>query len=344
MINNKSSPVVYIHNISHEYNLNLFPVHINNNDIVLNTEKNYSENRCLLSQYSLEIKFNKIINNYHNLTSSIDKSDIIYIPIYTFLLAWETHYVYNVSNIVKKLNELKEFIDFYSDFKKIFFVYSDVMWEDKRCFINYFSFKDNVHIVCYENIKSCSTNQIPVPFITHINCVPTEYVIPFHNKKNNLICYCGRYRKEQEYIKNIALINLTKYQEVKNQWITCNNLDMYNEIDNLYFNSTFSLQPHGDKETRRGFYHSILLGCIPVVFENNYDVYQNVFKGYVEIEDICVVIKNNEINNVEEILKNIDENKIHNIIEKYNKIKHILLYHDDNADILYNVFIKMNWC
>ena len=116
---------------------------------------------------------------------------------------------------------------------------------------------------------------------------------------------------------------------------------MYNEIDNLYLNSTFSLQPHGDKETRKGFYHSILLGCIPVIFENNLTVYKQIFSNIIDIEEICIVIKNNEINSIDEILSNINVTKINNMICNFNKIKKILLYHDNNMEILHNIFTNI---
>lgn len=330
------NPIIYVHNINSSYNKGLFPVQISNDDIITNINTT--------SQYSLEIKIHTLINNYTYKTNNISECDIIYIPIYTFLLAWNTKNVYNVSNINQKLNTLVPFINDYSKFKKILIVYSDVMWEDNRCFINSFSFNKNVFFVCYENVLSNLNNQISVPFVTHINNNPNEYEIPNYKNKKNLICYCGRHRKEQNYLKNIIILDLKKYQSVSNQWISMNNENMYNEINELYLNSTFSLQPHGDKETRKGFYHSILLGCIPVIFENNYVTYKNVFSKIIDIEDICIIIKNNEINMIEETLKKIDKNKINNIFLNFNKIKKILLYHDYNFEILYNIFKHLKSC
>ena len=334
-IKSLNNPFIYIHNIETFYNSDLFPVYINDNDII-----NFSDD--MSSQYSLEIKIHKIINNYIYKTDNLDMCDIIYIPIYTFLLSWKTKFVYNVSSIVQELNKLKTYIDYHSNLKKILIIYSDVMWDDNRCFINYFSFNKNVFFVCYESITSNSNKQISVPFVTHINYNPSEYIIPNYYPKNNLLCYCGRYRKEQDYAKNIYILDLMKYQKVPNQWISFNNKNMFLEIDELYLTSTFSLQPHGDKETRKGFYHSILLGCIPVIFKNNFITYKNVFSNIIDIEDICIIIEDDEINLIEEILKKIDENRIKNILLNFNKIKKILLYNDTNMEILYNIFNFMN--
>ena len=336
-----TNPQVYIYTIGSRYNTDLFPVHINKNDIISMTEYEYTKNRYMISQYTLEVKIHKLMNNYKYLTDSIDSCEIIYIPIYTFLLAWNRSYVYNVSTIVEYLNSLKEFIDHYSKMKKILIVYSDVMWDDNRCFINYFSFNKNVFFVCYETTPTNLNRQIPVPYVTHIQCDPNNYSIPPYSQKTNLICYCGRYRKEQEYIKTLIILDLMKYQEVDNQWISYNNSQMYDEIDNLYLNSTFSLQPHGDRETRKGFYHSILLGCIPVIFENNSNMYKNVFSGYINIEDICIIIKPSELYIIDTILKNIDTNRIRTILLQYNKLKTLLLYYEKNIDILNNIFDKI---
>ena len=47
--------------------------------------------------------------------------------------------------------------------------------------------------------------------------------------------------------------------------------------------STFCLQPAGDSPTRKGFWESILLGCIPVLFRR--ETYAKVWKTSFEIGD-----------------------------------------------------------
>jgi len=321
------------------YNVDLFPVCISNDDIINKEDVDMIHTS---SQYSLEIKIHTLIKNYKYLSDTLETCDIIYIPIYTFLLAWQPKFVYNVSNIITHLHKLTPFIEEQSKHKKILMVYSDVMWEDSRCFINHFSFNKNVYFVCYESVTSTLNKQIPIPFVTQINHTPDEYEIPTNTDKTNLISYCGRYRKEQTYIKQLVILDLGKYQTVPNQWISINNTNMYDKINELYLHSTFSLQPHGDKETRKGFYHSILLGCIPVIFENNLITYKKVFSNIIAIEDICIIIKATEMNMIYEILLKIDEDRLNTIRLNFNKIKKILLYHNTNMDILYNIFSHMD--
>lgn len=330
---------IFKYNLSKDFNSFLFPVLINNHDIIKN------ENLDMPSQYSLEIYFNKIISNSKFIVDDINIADIIYLPIYTFLISWKTRdYFYDVNKIVNYLNEILNVINEinkkYSG-KRILFVYSDVMWEDERCFINHINFPENVFILTYEKVidKFCN-NQISVPFITHIRDEPVNYIINNNPYKSHLISYVGRYRKEVEYFSNLTVLSLNKYN-TEGQWISFNNKDMYNDIDNLYQNSYYSLQPHGDKETRKGFYHSLLLGCIPVIFENNIKTYESIFKNYLSIEDICIVIKNNKLSNIENILQS-KITEIPKMIKSIEKIKHLLLYPDTNELFLQFIIEKMS--
>ena len=329
---------IFKYNLSKDFNSSVFPVVINKYDIIKN------ENIDMPSQYSLEIYFNKIIKNSKFITYDINNADIIYLPIYTFLIGWKTRdFFYDVNRIVMYLNQLLNIINQINinyPGRKILFVYSDVMWEDERCFINHINFPENVYIITYEKVlDKFLNNQISVPFITHIRKDPINYTINTFSKKNNLISYSGRHRKELQYFNNIIILSLDKYN-TPGQWISFNDKDMYNEIDNLYKNSYYSLQPHGDKETRKGFYHSILLGCIPVIFENNIKTYESIFKNYVSIEDICVVIKNDEIPNIEDVLRG-KISKIPDKLESINKIKHLLLYPDTNYLLLEYIYLNL---
>ena len=47
----------------------------------------------------------------------------------------------------------------------------------------------------------------------------------------------------------------------------------------IYYDSLFSWQPEGDTPTRRGFYESILCGCIPIINVTSYNIYKNLLIG-----------------------------------------------------------------
>jgi len=178
---------LYIHNLPSKYNIDLVPTYINNKDIVNNTTiQHYADNKYLRSQYSLEIYLHNLIMNSNYLTNDISMAKIVFIPLYLFLSAWKQKFVYNVNTIINNMNELMPIINNYlSQDKIILLCYSDVMWEDERCFINYFNFNNkNVIFMSYEKVIDKYLNkQISVPYITHIKQVPEHYEINYREKK-----------------------------------------------------------------------------------------------------------------------------------------------------------------
>lgn len=318
---------IFIHDISSKFNTDIFPIYINKLDVV---EK---DKKSLLSQYSLEVIMHDIIKDSKYRTDNINNADIVYFPVYTFLLAWSTEpYVYNVNNIVNKLQELIPLFEWYTSLnKKILLTYADVLFDDSRTFLHHLHQLNNVYILCYENI---SKMQIPVPYVTHINYKTNLHIMPEFKIKKNLISYAGRDRNELTYCKDIVLFNTDSYNTT-GQWISYNDINIYNKIDELYLNSYFSLQPHGDRMSRKGFYHSILRGCIPVVFYNNYKIYNEIFKKYVDIKDICVIIESDQLLLINDIL-NDTKDRIPNMLKSIERIIPLLLYKDDS--ILAHIF------
>jgi hypothetical protein len=336
MSNNKS---FYILNIDTELNSGLLPIYINDNEIINNDVIKFNDYKFLRSQYSLELVLHNMFGLHPNLTQDYKTSDIVFTPVYLFCSAWVKKYFYDVNQIINKINLILPLINqCINDGKKVIFVYSDVMWEDNRCFLNYFNFHENVYFVCYEDILS-HNNQIPVPYCTHIKQNPKDYIIPKSINKKYLISYAGRYREEIEYFDNIEVLNTNKI--IDDKWISINNETTYNEIDELYLNSHFSLHPHGDKKSRKGFYHSLLLGCIPVVFDDNYEIYEKVFKEIINLEDIAIILNKNE-KNFEDVLQkellNIDSK-----IENINKIKNLLLYDESDLSIVDFIINKIKF-
>ena len=330
---------IFKYKIPTELNV-LFPVYITNDDIIIEEDLDNP------SQYSLEIYFNKIITSSNFITYDINTADIIYLPIYTFLLGWRKRYCFDHEYIKNSLNVLLTIIKKINKEypgKKIMFVYSDVIWgvrksfptrygniydENSKGFINDINFPNNVYIISLERVvDKYLNNQISIPYIPN----KLNKSIDISSNKEDLISYIGRYRKEVEYFTNIK----TFYIEIKYYWKSSNNIEMHKQIDRMYKCSHYSLQPHGDKQTRRGFYNSLLCGCIPVIFENNVHIYKEIFQDYIKIEDICVIIKYNEIQNIESIL--IEKlGEIPNKIKMIDKIYNLISY-SDNSILNYTI-------
>lgn len=327
----------YILNINSEFNSGILPIYINDNEIIDNHFIRFDNYKYLRSQYSLEIVLHNMFKQHQNLTNNYETSDIVFIPIYLFCSAWSKKYFYDVNQIINKINLILPLINnCVNDGKKVIIPYSDVMWEDNRCFLNHFNFHENVYFVCYEDVLS-ENNQIPVPYCTHIKQTPEDYIIPKNPNKKHLISYAGRYRKEIDYFNNIEVLNTNKV--IDDKWISINSENTYNEIDELYLNSHFSLQPHGDKQSRKGFYHSLLLGCIPVVFNDNCDVYKKVLNGIVNLEDVAIILDKNK-QGYEDTLR-LELLNINVKISNISKIKHLLLYDENDLSIVDYILNKL---
>ena len=334
MLKNKYFHVL---NINSEFNSGILPIYINDNEIINNHFIKFDDYKYLRSQYSLEIVLHNMFKQHQNLTNNYETSDIVFIPIYLFCSAWSKKYFYDVNQIINKINLILPVINnCVNDGKKVIIPYSDVMWDDNRCFLNHFNFHENVYFVCYEDVLS-ENNQIPVPYCTHIKQDPKDYNIPKNPNKKHLISYAGRYRKEIDYFNNIEVLNTNKV--IDDKWISINSENTYNEIDDLYLDSHFSLQPHGDRQSRKGFYHSLLLGCIPVVFNDNCYVYRKVLNGIVDLEDVAIILDKNK-QDYEDTLR-LELSNVNVKIDNINKIKHLLLYDENDLSIVDYILNKL---
>lgn len=85
--------------------------------------------------------------------------------------------------------------------------------------------------------------------------------------------------------------------------------------------SKFSLAPRGYGRSSFRFFECFLLGTIPIYIWN--DKNWLPFQDTIEYNKLCIVIHISEINNLESILKNIDETQYYNMWIYYNKIKYL---------------------
>ena len=75
--------------------------------------------------------------------------------------------------------------------------------------------------------------------------------------------------------------------------------ELFMRIWEMYATSIFSWQPEGDTETRRAFYDSWMLGCIPVISRSTACTYSGLFGGQLfhAIEDIVIVLEDTDMRN-----------------------------------------------
>jgi hypothetical protein len=262
-----------------------------------------SDNMFQTSQYALEIMFNGYIKKYPLKTKCYQKADMVYLPCYPFLKAWTSRpYFFDV---VKSGKHAQDALAFIKDPNKLhFIVYSDVMWYDSRVFINNISnFPKNVRVIAFDTVNDSRIIKAPYPCELHLTFRDPDILY----ERDTLLSYFGRSRSIVDELikKNYPEHEFRLLKVEMDGWKSANTTSYTNTIWDLYKRSIFSLQPHGDMPTRRGFYQSIFCGCIPVVFTRNKLGYHGVCG--IDIHRVAVVV--DERTNIIDTLKSITKEK-----------------------------------
>ncbi|KAK3248625.1 hypothetical protein CYMTET_41916 [Cymbomonas tetramitiformis] len=101
-----------------------------------------------------------------------------------------------------------------------------------------------------------------------------------------------------------------------------------------YLGATFCLQPPGDTATRKGIFDSLMVGCIPVIFDEQ----QLEFQYELHIpspEAISVLISKEHQDNIFEYLESIPTERVRALRDAISKMGHSLQYAKEqplNAD------------
>jgi hypothetical protein len=104
---------------------------------------------------------------------------------------------------------------------------------------------------------------------------------------------------------------------------------------NATINAKFALAPRGYGRSSFRFFECFLLGTIPIYIWND----QNwlPFQDVIEYDKLCIVIHISEIDQLEKILKNIDEIKYSNMWKYYDEIKHLFELEGMTKQIINNI-------
>jgi hypothetical protein len=323
-------PIVFNYILPENLNKNCLPVNISSKEKV-----NINNALKGMSQYGLEVILHHKFDNYPYITSCIQRANVAFLPCYPFLGAWTKNpYIYNVEDSVQIIKETLKLIPKWSEDNNQniphIIPFGDVLWDDDRVFWTHLKLPFNTVIVSLEQADTCPYRNITVPF----PCEKVVQVATFSKSRKFLFGYIGRSNRQlvSEMMNNFQCI--VKILDIPG-WHSSNE-DTENIID-LYKNCTFSWQPHGDRQTRRGFYHSILYDCIPVVTNNNSDHYKNLFCDTIDILEACVVVDSNDTleNIMEKLYKVNKEKKLHHI----RKIKNYLQYDKEAFETLLKLFL-----
>jgi len=110
---------------------------------------------------------------------------------------------------------------------------------------------------------------------------------------------------------------------------------------NIYYDSLFSWQPEGDTPTRRGFYESILCGCIPVINKTSFNIYKKLLIGEENVKKIAIILDDCNFydgNYVFNYLLSLNSDKITEYRNNINQIKDRLQWNIFNKE---NAFIDV---
>lgn len=262
---------------------------------------NLLANRHLTSQYSLEMILHVRMLHHPRRTPDIKQATVAIIPAYLFLSHWqEKSFVWN-SNSVKKLCEklLSNLTNWSSSKIPHIIAYSDVVFNKPTYPFYNLQLPKNTYLFTLEEPKNSLSLQnqsrfltVPYPTTVHtFNSLKAHANTPpkFEEHRRYILSYIGRARWPIEFLSQDQLdVKIVKLDS--QGWRSINNETFIMETLQVYRQSTFTLQPHGDMGTRRAFYDSLTVGAIPVVFENNKNSYMSLFKGTSQIEKAMVII------------------------------------------------------
>jgi hypothetical protein len=293
-------PLVYVHSLEPASVYRPLNIQISDQEVI--TEENILE-----SQYALEHIILKTIYDYPYKTGCLDKATAAIVPVHTFLTCWDKPNYYSVSDSVSVIkNALSALPAWKSSSVPHYLGYADVLWNDERVFLRHVDIPDNTTII---TLEACDfpVKQEAVPF----PCGSMPGVLSSVDRR--LAVYIGRNREEVSgYDIDYEIISTPGWHSTNTQ---------NTRIAQAYSQHKFSLQPHGDRVTRRGFYQSVACGCIPVITADCVKAYSDATK--LDVSEFCVIIEEWH-ENVVDLLRQADFESMQKKLPKLSLLERIL--------------------
>ena len=260
-------PLVYLHELGPASYYRPTNVQVSEQEVI-------SESNILESQYALEHIILDTIEKYPYRTACLEKAKAAIVPVHTFLTCWRQPNYYSVTDCVDTIKSaLRRLPEWSSSTVPHYLGYGDVLWDDERVFIPHVQLPQNTTIISLETCNS-STKQASVPF-PH-GTVPDK----IYSGERRLAVYVGREREAVcKYNIDYEIISTPGWHSTNTQNA---------RIIKAYSEHKFSLQPHGDRATRRGFYQSIACGCIPVITSDCVRAYSEALA--TDVSRFCVIV------------------------------------------------------
>jgi len=169
---------------------------------------------------------------------------------------------------------------------------------------------------------ACNGN-VKLPLIYEDNENKLENISKMQFKQKNILCsFIGKNTHNVRYIIHNKFINNLNFNiNVKNNWSSIVNDNDQNNFISATVNSKFALAPRGYGKSSFRFFEILKLGTIPIYVWD--DIEWLPYMDIIDYSKICISININNIDNLENILLNIDENKYNEMINNYDNIKYI---------------------
>jgi hypothetical protein len=279
--------------------------------------------RYLTSQYSLEPLIHYKLLRDPRRTVIKEQASVAVLPFYPFLSGWKNHpYVFDTFHLADHYMEFFDAIQWQNSPLPHIIFYGDVMWNSRPHFPQndkvkipkntYFATLEE-HTGGYHSMNSSETSSelasgtaidgqklkhshvITIPFPTSVHFdrkKPKMNVMDFDEKRPYLLCYAGRDRWPVGNLtiaveaKEIQDTDFKVHKFEQKGWKTLNDEASTLLILEFYKKCTFTLHPYADMGTRRGFYDSMTVGSIPVVYTENVDRYSNIYRGKEASADV----------------------------------------------------------
>jgi hypothetical protein len=169
---------------------------------------------------------------------------------------------------------------------------------------------------------ACNGN-IKLPLIYEDIQNKLENIPKIQFKQKNILCsFIGTNTHNVRSILYNKFINNKYFNiNIKNNWSSIVNDNDQSNFILTTINSKFALAPRGYGRSSFRFFEIFKLGTIPIYVWD--DIEWLPYMDIIDYSKICISININNIDQLENILLGIDENKYNEIINNYNNMKYI---------------------
>jgi len=172
-------------------------------------------------------------------------------------------------------------------------------------------------------IYGACSGTIPIPLIYQDNNnILKNMVNKSFNDKNILCSFVGTLTHTvRNYIVNTYINNPNFIFQINHSWSPHVSKNLQDNFINLTINSKFCLAPRGYGRSSFRFFEIFLLGSIPIYIYD--DIEWLPYKDIIDYSKFCISLNINQLNDLENILLNITEDKYNNMLYEYNNIKYM---------------------